>query len=1149
MKRFFACFFFLFVILCADAQNHEWHTFYYDEDNGLTNTLVKAVEFDKHGFVWMATDDGIYRFDGFDIHHWKEELPSNYVKDLFTDSKGTTYISTDKGVACITGDFDPSLELLFKGGANNKDEILWYPKNVFETSDGSVWVADNKGVLQFSDNGIRKHQFDDISLPDSFLRSFQIFEWNGRIYLLSQRGECFVYRKNKFIEAQFPELIKSVHAVQMTDHGLLVAQDRELTLVEMDVDGNKRVVASFDLDVSCFHEFQGGLYCGTWNNGFHELLVQHNRIDSKRLIESIQGAINDINVQGQQMWLATDEGCIALTKGEFPVTGSLINAEAGITRYDGKIVVANENRLSFWPIVQGQLPIDEFNTQIALFDMNSNGSRAVVLDDNQLYVKQSNKQQWLKVNDNTEQAYRTIKFDAEGNLWCSQYGTNGVFKVSTTNEITSYAEEVGINGTPRVITIAENGSVWVGAEGNDQLLFEYRPASQTWLNHSAPFVSDRHVGYRVNDIQVRNDQVFLATQFGVLLYEADSVRRFDLGPYTNHDIHSLAVQEDAIWFGASDGLIRFQNAEYFVYNRRNGLPSRQVSYGGFHVMDNTLWVSTPAGFGIVDVNDATGVSPEAVIREVSVNGSMARLSETELIAGDVIQLTIGSAHAGIRNARHQYRVIHEETSDWKEVPNSGTIYLSGLEKGDHELQLRSKVSGNSQWSDISTTKFTLKEIWFKQTWAIVMLVLLITGLVFFLAMWLSRKQRLENDKLNFLVQERTIELQEKNRELVSARELAEASNKAKTDFLSSMTHEIRTPMNAVIGMTNLLKEEDLTDSQNEKLKLLSFSANNLLAIINDILDFNKIEANKLELEKAPFDLKELCVNITESLKPSALDKGLEFFFESNLSSFWFEGDRTRLSQVLINLVNNAIKFTAQGSVVLSCLEETDSDHCTTVKFKVSDTGIGIPWEKQATIFESFSQASSSTTREYGGTGLGLPIAKRLVELMGGALELESEPGTGSIFSFELSLEKAAASEEEPKSKLQDLVSLEGTHLLIAEDNPMNVAVVTAYMDRWKVSYDLANNGEEAVTLVKNNEYDLVLMDIHMPIMDGYQATKMIRSMTDPKANSLPIIALTASAMVQIQREVSRVGMNGFVSKPFQPDELHQIISKSVKSKV
>ncbi|MBB5395858.1 ATP-binding protein [Mucilaginibacter sp. AK015] len=384
-------------------------------------------------------------------------------------------------------------------------------------------------------------------------------------------------------------------------------------------------------------------------------------------------------------------------------------------------------------------------------------------------------------------------------------------------------------------------------------------------------------------------------------------------------------------------------------------------------------------------------------------------------------------------------------------------------------------------------------------------------------------------------------------------EKAEKSSQVQSEFLSTMSHEIRTPLNAVIGMSNLLLMNNPRQDQSENLEILKFSANNLLAIVNDVLDFNKIESGKVVFEKIKFNLVDLMQNICGGQIIKAEEKGLLFKLDidSSLRRKVIFGDPTRLTQIIFNLVSNAIKFTAQGNiwVRVTCLEDRHNN--ITVGFSVKDTGIGIKKENLETIFEPFTQESITTTRQYGGTGLGLAIVKRLLELQNLQMHVSSKVNEGSEFSFNMEFPvsteavariKEPTAEPQPQQPQQPQVaevedSSSSLRVLIAEDNPVNVMLMKKLLSKWKIVPTIAENGERAVEIMQYGNFDIILMDLQMPVMNGFDASMEIRKMPDPAKANIPIIALTASALFDIREQVINAGMNDYVAKPFKPDEL------------
>ncbi|PJJ79681.1 ATP-binding protein [Mucilaginibacter auburnensis] len=383
-------------------------------------------------------------------------------------------------------------------------------------------------------------------------------------------------------------------------------------------------------------------------------------------------------------------------------------------------------------------------------------------------------------------------------------------------------------------------------------------------------------------------------------------------------------------------------------------------------------------------------------------------------------------------------------------------------------------------------------------------------------------------------------------------EKANKSSEAKSEFLSTMSHEIRTPLNAVIGMTDLLMMGGPRPDQKENLEVLKFSAGNLLSIVNDVLDFNKIESGKLIFEKIRLNLHELMNNICGGLAITARQKGLNFTLnvDKALQDKALFGDPTRITQIVFNLVNNAIKFTTQGDILVKvkCIE--DRHDRLTVNFKVKDSGIGIQQNRLDVIFEPFTQESVSTTRQYGGTGLGLAIVKRLLELQGIKINVNSTVNEGSEFSFNMEFPVATEKFIPASNKVVVEQQNEGNNfaslrVLIAEDNPVNVMLMKKLLSKWNITPFIAENGERAVEFVQYGNFDVILMDLQMPVMNGFDAAVEIRKMADPQKSNIPIIALTASALFDIKERVYNSGMNDYVSKPFKPTELFEKIQNLV----
>jgi len=384
--------------------------------------------------------------------------------------------------------------------------------------------------------------------------------------------------------------------------------------------------------------------------------------------------------------------------------------------------------------------------------------------------------------------------------------------------------------------------------------------------------------------------------------------------------------------------------------------------------------------------------------------------------------------------------------------------------------------------------------------------------------------------------------------LILARQKAEEAAMSKQVFMSTMSHEIRTPLNEVIGITNLLLQGKPREDQMDFIRTLKFSGNHLLTLVNDVLDYNKMESGKIVFEQTQFNLSQFLDEIMRSYSFRSKAKNLDFEIkkEDGLPEEVI-GDQIRLNQILSNLLSNALKFTKSGSIKVAVREIERKGKQIRLEFTVADTGIGIAKDKHSVIFESFMQATEDTTRHFGGTGLGLAICKKLIEFQGGTISLESEPEKGSTFKFVISFgitERGII--KQPVEPAENFTGLEGKKILVAEDNKINFFVANKFLLSWGIVVTHAENGQLALEALEKENYDLILMDLHMPVMDGIEATRIIRNSDNMKIKNIPIVALTAAIMSESHDKIDDLNINDYVLKPFKPHDLFERIKKHIR---
>lgn len=624
--------------------------------------------------------------------------------------------------------------------------------------------------------------------------------------------------------------------------------------------------------------------------------------------------------------------------------------------------------------------------------------------------------------------------------------------------------------------------------------------------------------------------------------------------YTKHDglpndvVYGILVDDhDDLWMSTNKGLSRFtpSTGTFRNYDERDGLQGDEFNrYAYCRMPDGTLYFGGINGFNRFrpeELLDDSGpmrilITDIKLMNRSIVPGEDGSLLDKPAYMAQRMEIPHGAnmvtfEFAGMEFANpgsHQYQYkLDGFDPDWIRSGNSNTAIYTNLDPGRYIFRVRG-MNRDGIWDEEGTSFILLvKPPWWRNAWFFMLCVLLVIASV-----WLYvRGVRKQKVKLELTVQQRT-------KELLEAKERAENSERIKQQFLANMSHEIRTPMNAVMGMTNILRRKEHPPEQDRYLDAIAVSSRNLLVVINDILDLSKMEAGKIVLDNAPFEPRQVISDLREILRFNAEEKGLEFTLEVDEDvPEHLSGDHARLQQVLLNLLGNAIKFTERGSVgLIMSLKELSSTRCV-LKIEVSDTGVGIPVDRLPRIFDEFTQAYSDTSRKYGGTGLGLSISKRLVEMQGGTIDVQSIHGSGSRFIVELPFSipgngQAVKVDQGSSETLRDL------RILLAEDNEFNALVARDELQDAVpgVQLTVVENGKEAIAAATAGDYDVILMDVQMPEMNGYEATRAIRALPGSKG-TVPIVAMTANVMASELELCRKAGMNGHIPKPFSREQL------------